>query len=66
MLNWFQLTCHPTDKYIHWSQSDILVFANKLREAWDKIENKEALNILLEAAYNSGKDDVLDLESEDI
>ena len=62
MKNWFGMEPHITDTYIHWTvkDKDIVPMATKLREAYDAFESagmKKELDILLEAAYESGVDD---------
>ena len=62
MKNWFGIEPHITDSYIHWTvkDKDRVPMATKLRNAYDAIVSagmKEELDILLEAAYESGSDD---------
>ncbi len=62
MKNWFGMEPHITDTYIHWTvkDKDREPMAIKLRNAYDAIKSAgmtEELDILLEAAYESGVDD---------
>ena len=72
MKNWFGATSHPTDQYITWRDKDASSKAVELRNAYDllvkdSMENVNALNILLEAAYDSGREQEAELNAgEDI
>ena len=62
MKNRFGMEPHITDTYIHWTvkDKDMKPMAIKLRNAYDAIKSAgmmKELDILLEAAYESGVDD---------
>ena len=58
--NWFGLSIHPTDEYIHWKDRDFIKHAAELRAAYDAIVAaglEEQLKVLLRASYNMGSQD---------
>jgi hypothetical protein len=61
MKNLFGMKSHPTDGYIHWSEQKKDVVAIKLRTAYDAIHKAgliEELDILMQASYDKGTEDV--------
>lgn len=70
MLNWFEMQPHITDKYIHWSDKNPRETAKALRETYDAFVtgsgSKQALDILLEIAFNAGKIDEQEANSNDL
>ena len=64
MENWFGLECHPTDSFVHWSESikNRMHNAIKLRSAYDRLvgEDKQRIKdfeLLVEAAQSIAKKD---------
>lgn len=71
VINWFGEESHPTDSYIHWNnkQKEVKIKSKTLRKAYDKIISvglKKELELLLVAAYNSGRLDEFDENNENI
>ena len=62
--NAFGWPIHITDQYIYWrgSVAEKIVKATKLRAAYDKLASvdEKAVEVLLDAAYESGHDDGYD------
>jgi len=63
--NWVGLESHPTDDYVHWSEKNPMEKMKKLRANWDYLTTDEidinSLKILLDAAYQAGRQSEVDL-----
>ena len=67
--NWFGMESHATDYLIHWTCKNPEVTAKELRLAYDSIVDaglEDDLQLLLDAAYDSGRDDENDSNNPDL
>jgi len=61
--NWAGIQAHPTDDYVHWTAKKPKEIMSKLRGPYDSIVKagfKKDLDILLDAAYNTGRENLKD------
>ena len=66
ILNWFGRKAHYTDQWITWRDKDPKVTSQRLRSAWDKIEEaglQKEVKLLIEAARDEAKQSCWDDEA---